>query len=254
LGCIAETDTSFFKGNSTGPLFSTWDFVTIWSVVTNDYPTLTWALAAPDAPIASPAAGSYSLTQSVTLSSVNSTSIRYTLDGSTPDCSTGTIYSSPISVSSTKTIKAIGCNGSGSSSVSSFSYTITTSGGGSRVRSSSRKGSFQCPEGDLFSFKTGLPCPNAPSIPPLPSIPSTNQSLCVITLTLRIGSRGEQTRCLQEKLNLLPNVISKLSPKLSPDGVFGPKTKAAVILFQKSNALLPDGIFGPKSRAVLLLQ
>lgn len=35
------------------------------------------------------------------------------------------------------------------------------------------------------------------------------------------------------------------------DGYFGPKTKAAVIAFQRDHWLVPDGIVGPKTRAAL---
>jgi len=84
------------------------------------------------APVASPAAGTYTSARSVTLTAAGSSSIRYTVDGSTPDCTiTGTTYSGAISVSSTKTIKAISCYpNSATSSVASFAYTISSGGGG----------------------------------------------------------------------------------------------------------------------------
>lgn len=90
-------------------------------------------VSAPSAPVASPAAGSYASAQNVTLSSSGATSIRYTLDGTTPTCTVGTVYTGPISVTSTKTLKVKGCNVSGvSSTLGTFLYTIiTTSGGGS---------------------------------------------------------------------------------------------------------------------------
>ncbi len=90
-------------------------------------------------PTASPTAGTYTSSQSVTLSVDGASSIRYTTNGSTPTCSS-TEYSSAISVSSTTTIKAISCYpGDESSDVASFTYTINTrtgspggGGGGSR--------------------------------------------------------------------------------------------------------------------------
>ncbi|MEI6316119.1 MAG: chitobiase/beta-hexosaminidase C-terminal domain-containing protein [bacterium] len=75
-------------------------------------------------PIATPPAGTYSTAQSVTLSSTNATSIRYTNDGSIPTCSSGTVYSTPIDIYYSETIKAIGCNGSVHSAVATFNYTI----------------------------------------------------------------------------------------------------------------------------------
>jgi len=79
-------------------------------------------------PTFSPAAGTYTSTQSVAIScSTSGATIRYTTDGSTPTSSSGTIYSSSISVSSTKTIKAIAYkSGYANSSVASATYTISS--------------------------------------------------------------------------------------------------------------------------------
>jgi hypothetical protein len=75
-------------------------------------------------PLASPTAGVYTSTQSVTLSADRSTSISYTTDGSSPTCSSF-IYSSPITVSSSQTIEAISCYPNNlSSAVASFLYNI----------------------------------------------------------------------------------------------------------------------------------
>ena len=54
------------------------------------------------APTFSPAAGTYTSAQTVTISTTTSgASIRYTTDGSTPSETAGTLYSGPITVSST---------------------------------------------------------------------------------------------------------------------------------------------------------
>ncbi len=80
------------------------------------------------APAFSPAAGTYSTPQTVTLSTTTSgASIRYTADGTTPSATSGTLYSSPITVSSgsTTTISAIAyASGYTSSSVVTAVYTI----------------------------------------------------------------------------------------------------------------------------------
>jgi len=77
-------------------------------------------------PTFSPAAGSYSSTQSVTIAdSVVDAEIYFTLDGTTPTTAS-TPYSGPISVAATATVKAIAV-GSGftASAVGSAAYTIT---------------------------------------------------------------------------------------------------------------------------------
>ena len=87
------------------------------------------------APVFSPAAGTYTSAQTVTISSATSgASIRYTTDGSTPTASTGTVYSAPITLSSTTTLKAIAYkSGMTNSSVTSGTYTITSSTGTGQI-------------------------------------------------------------------------------------------------------------------------
>lgn len=91
-----------------------------------------------------------------------------------------------------------------------------------------------CNSGDRFSTTTGLPCTSfTPSA-------SSGPAACTITTILKYGTKGTEVKCLQ---TLLPNLI--------PDGIFGMKTKAAVISFQKLHNLVQDGIVGPKTRASL---
>ena len=77
-------------------------------------------------PTFTPAAGTYSTVQSVTLASATTgASIRYTTDGTTPTASAGNVYSSAIAVNATTTIKAIAYKtGMNDSDVSSATYTI----------------------------------------------------------------------------------------------------------------------------------
>ena len=100
----------------------TWTFVS----GTQQQPTAT-------APIFSPAIGSYTTAQSVTLSTPTpGASIHYTTDGSTPTASS-TLYSKAITVSVTETIKALAvASGYSNSSISAGTYTISSpsSGGG----------------------------------------------------------------------------------------------------------------------------
>ena len=77
-------------------------------------------------PIFSPAAGSYSSTQKVTLTdSTTNASIYYTTNGSTPTAGSSK-YSAPISVSATTTLQAIAvASGYNNSAVASATYTIS---------------------------------------------------------------------------------------------------------------------------------
>jgi hypothetical protein len=72
------------------------------------------------------------------------------------------------------------------------------------------------------------------------SMTATTTATCTISTTLRVGSKGADVKCLQ----------SVLDNGLVSDGHFGPKTKAEVVAWQKSNGLTADGVVGAKSRAV----
>lgn len=63
--------------------------------------------------------------------------------------------------------------------------------------------------------------------------------------TLKQGSRGDLVKTVQQKL------IKWGYFKGSADGIFGAKTKAAVIAFQKKNGLTADGIVGTRTAQAL---
>ncbi|GGE37371.1 hypothetical protein GCM10011360_26460 [Primorskyibacter flagellatus] len=65
--------------------------------------------------------------------------------------------------------------------------------------------------------------------------------------TVMTGSRGPVVASVQIKVNIRQNP----TPLLVADGIFGPKTKAAVVAFQKARKLVADGIVGPKTHAEL---
>jgi len=88
-------------------------------------------------PAITPPPGTYASVQNVTLSAAGSTSVHYTLNGDNVSCSTGNVYSAPISFSVDTLILAISCYpNSVSSTVASYAYVITApqvqivSGGG----------------------------------------------------------------------------------------------------------------------------
>ncbi|HEY8347452.1 MAG TPA: spore cortex-lytic enzyme [Symbiobacteriaceae bacterium] len=63
--------------------------------------------------------------------------------------------------------------------------------------------------------------------------------------TLRWGSTGPSVRVAQRKLAAWGYYDGAV------DGIFGPKTHAAVVLFQRRNGLTVDGIIGPETWAAL---
>jgi hypothetical protein len=89
------------------------------------------------APVFNPAAGTYSSAQTVSISTTTSgASIRYTTNGTTPTSISGTVYSGPVSLSATTTLKAIAyASGFNDSNVTSGTYTIGSGGGGTTASS-----------------------------------------------------------------------------------------------------------------------
>ena len=57
---------------------------------------------------------------------------------------------------------------------------------------------------------------------------------------LRQGSQGQSVKTLQQ-------LLTAAGYTLAVDGIFGPRTEAAVKKFQKDNGLVVDGIVGPKT-------
>lgn len=92
-------------------------------------------------PTFSPAGGTYSTSQSVTINDATAgVTIYYTIDGSTPTASS-TQYTGPIAVSTTETVKAIAVSsGNQNSAVATAAYTITQNGTGSGGTPSSGSG------------------------------------------------------------------------------------------------------------------
>src|SRR5579864_6898478 len=65
---------------------------------------------------------------------------------------------------------------------------------------------------------------------------------------LNYGCIGPDVRAVQQALNTR---MPYRTPKLVPDGKFGPLTRSAVLAFQTEQDLVPDGIVGPRTRAQL---
>lgn len=69
-----------------------------------------------------------------------------------------------------------------------------------------------------------------------------------------LGNRNLKRGCQGEDVRELQNALIKLGFSCGPDGAdgdFGAATQKAVIAFQAAAGLTPDGVFGPKSLAAL---
>ena len=92
-------------------------------IVTASYTVSTAKVADP---FFSPEEGTYEATQSVTIETTTvGASIRYTDNGNDPNCDSSTLYTTPISISTSKNLKAIGCKeGISPSNIRTAMYSI----------------------------------------------------------------------------------------------------------------------------------
>ena len=67
---------------------------------------------------------------------------------------------------------------------------------------------------------------------------------------LQNGSRGQSVRQLQFMLRVLSEYVDAIPP-IAQDGIFGPRTREAVVAFQRYVGLNPDGIVGPATWTAL---
>ena len=123
------------------------------TVTATSYPTAA-------APAFSPPPGSY--TQPVTISTTTpGATIRYTLNGSTPTETNGTVYTGAISLTAATTIRAIAYeSGYSDSAVSSGTYTFTPGTGPSLVQSFATESAIPGNSSQSAAFQSGLTAGN----------------------------------------------------------------------------------------------
>lgn len=98
------------------------------------------------------------------------------------------------------------------------------------------------PKLNMNDFRTAVAAIMSGATPPRPPIPAVEPAPPAGTQprpTLRRPMKGDFVKQLQTKIGV------------DADGTFGPKTEAAVRVFQRNQNLVPDGIVGPKTWAVL---
>lgn len=220
------------------------------------------------APIPSPLAGTYISTQSVSLQASGALSIHYTIDGTTPTCSTGLVYSSPVSVTSSQTVLALSCYANSvASGVSTFVYIISApsigggggggGGGGSAsytpvTNSTTTATTTPVSTGSLvagctgitgFSVTTGQSCSQQGRSGQVGSV--LGVSAFNFTLDLGLGSQNNDVTELQKVL------IKDGFLKSGATGYFGAMTRAALMKWQEKNGLVVSEIFGKEDRDFL---
>jgi len=139
----------------------------------------------------------------------------------------------------------------------------TTTGSGSYACPSGTTGTYpncivsSCQPGTLFNTITGQPCTAYTLCQPgtlfspttgKPCTAYTSYALLTFSRTLKLISprmTGNDVKDLQTYLNTHGYDVG------TADGIFGNKTKSAVIAFQTANNLTPDGIVGPKTTQLM---
>ena len=188
----------------------------------------------PGTPTATPTAGTYNATQTVTLDSVGNGYLQYSLTETPADCSSGILYTDPIIVSTSETIYVRACDNAGNSLTASFAYVISLPLSEPEVVYHSGGG------GHVIRPIINLAAPTISTVLPSPSSERI----------LKLKMTGEDVKALQIYLNTHGYILAKTgfgSPGHETN-FFGILTKKVVIKFQLANGLKPDGIVGPKTR------
>jgi hypothetical protein len=100
--------------------------------------------------------------------------------------------------------------------------------------------------GGVFSGGSSAPATTATTAPTAASTaPAKPATPFGPTTTLKPGVKGTQVRALQQTLAALGYPPGRI------DGSYGPATRNALASFQRASKLSPDGVLGPKTLAAL---
>ncbi|MFA7394868.1 MAG: chitobiase/beta-hexosaminidase C-terminal domain-containing protein, partial [Candidatus Paceibacterota bacterium] len=219
--------------------------------------------------------GSYTSNISVTLGSVGSSWIRYTLDSTQPDCQTGHIYVDPINISSDTNLKVVACDEAGNqSNLLDLSYFFSSSGGsGGKIRKVEKlelsgdslekviEEAFQMLKKkkdpmDINKLKEILKYleQKIKEINETKMETKIESPRFIFTKNLSYGMTDKEVKLLQKLLNEKNYSLAESGAGSSGNETdyFGNLTKKALIRLQKNEGVRPAlGYFGPITREAL---
>jgi Chitobiase/beta-hexosaminidase C-terminal domain len=173
------------------------------------------------APTFSPAGGTYSSAQMVTISTATpSATIYYTTDGSTPTTNSR-VYSAPITVSATKTVKAIAAStGSSTSAPVSASYTINlpaatptfSPGGGTYGVAQTVTISTATPSATIYYTTNGSAPTTSSSVYTGPITVTTSETVEAIAVASAYSISGTGSGSYSINLPVAPNLPPAATP------------------------------------------
>jgi hypothetical protein len=197
----------------------------------------------PSAPTVDVPAGAYTTNQSVSITSTGSTAIHYTLDGTAPTCSVGTLYTGAVNVIQSLTLKAAGCDNAGNIASASFAYTFSNGAAAAHSHGSGGGG------GSSHSY---APTPATPT-PAAPALANASVH-AAFNRNLTVGGTGDDVKALQVWLNAHGFVVAASGAGSAgmETMTFGGLTRAALAKFQAANHISPAvGFLGPITRAAI---
>ncbi len=204
--------------------------------------TIYLALSKVSTPMFSPTGGTYSSTQTVTIScATSSATIRYTTNGVDPTSTTGTVYSSPVSVPSTITLKAKAfASGMTDSDTASATYIIAekvatpTLSPAPGSYSTAQSVTISCAtSGATIRYTTDGSTPTTTSTAYSTPIPVNNGTVIVKAKAFKTGMVDSDTA------SVTYTVLEKVaSPVLSPGGGAYSSTQSVTISCTTSGATI----------------
>jgi|GEM_PF-3327497 len=225
-------------------------------------------------PVATPVAGAYTSAQSVTLLALGAGSIHYTIDGTSPNCASGVVYTGSITLGVSSVVKAVSCYAENrASSPVSFPYTIdlppaTVTAPPPVVSSGGGGGGGAFISTPLIPLNVTIISTTTNKLSSSTSLPTSLLQKSLEVPTTASTQAKQQSKVLGAttyafthglSLGMKGNDVTQLQLFLTQSGVysgsitgyFGSLTKAAVIALQKKNSLQQVGSVGPKTLALL---